>query len=202
MANVAYNNAEALGIQAHEETGYGIPEHKRLKNEFSSKNVWESIKDIKTVGVINHNAEKKIFEIAWPVGVIAALTPSTNPTSTVMYKILIAVKARNAIVIAPHPSAAKCSYETTRMMAQAAEQNGAPPGLISCMQEISLDGTNALMRHKYTALILATGGTPMVRTAHSTGKRSSVCRPLSRSRKSRPVHHSQQSLRPLYHLFN
>jgi acetaldehyde dehydrogenase (acetylating) len=87
-----------------------------------------------------------------------------------MYKILIAVKARNAIVIAPHPSAAKCSYETTRMMAQAAEQNGAPPGLISCMQEISLDGTNALMRHKYTALILATGGTPMVRTAHSTGK--------------------------------
>jgi acetaldehyde dehydrogenase (acetylating) len=170
MANVAYNNAEALGIQAHEETGYGVSEHKRLKNEFASKNVWESIKDIKTVGVINHNAEKKIYEIAWPVGVIAALTPSTNPTSTVMYKILIAVKARNAIVIAPHPSAAKCSYETTRMMAQAAEQNGAPPGLISCMQEISLDGTNALMRHKYTALILATGGTPMVRTAHSTGK--------------------------------
>jgi acetaldehyde dehydrogenase (acetylating) len=170
MANVAYNNAEALGIQAHEETGYGVSEHKRLKNEFASKNVWESIKDIKTVGVINHNAEKKIYEIAWPVGVIAALTPSTNPTSTVMYKILIAVKARNAIVIAPHPSAAKCSYETTRMMAQAAEQNGAPPGLISCMQEISLDGTNALMRHKYTALILATGGTPMVRAAHSTGK--------------------------------
>lgn len=170
MANVAYNNAEALGIQAHEETGYGVSEHKRLKNEFASKNVWESIKDIKTVGVINHNAEKKIYEIAWPVGVIAALTPSTNPTSTVMYKILIAVKARNAIVIAPHPSAAKCSYETTRMMAQAAEQNGAPPGLISCMQNISLDGTNALMRHKYTALILATGGTPMVRAAHSTGK--------------------------------
>jgi acetaldehyde dehydrogenase (acetylating) len=170
MANVVYNNAEALGIQAHEETGYGVSEHKRLKNEFASKNVWESIKDIKTVGVINHNAEKKIYEIAWPVGVIAALTPSTNPTSTVMYKILIAVKARNAIVIAPHPSAAKCSYETTRMMAQAAEQNGAPPGLISCMQEISLDGTNALMRHKYTALILATGGTPMVRAAHSTGK--------------------------------
>ena len=170
MADVAYNNSGALGIQAHEETGYGVSEHKRLKNEFASKNVWESIKDVKTVGVINHNAEKKIYEIAWPVGVIAGLTPSTNPTSTVMYKILVAAKARNAIVIAPHPSAAKCSYETTRMMAEAAEKNGAPPGLISCMQNISLDGTNALMRHKYTALILATGGTPMVRAAHSTGK--------------------------------
>jgi len=170
MAAVAYNNAGALGIQAHEETGYGVPEHKRLKNEFASKNVWESIKDIKTVGVINHDATKKIYEIAWPVGVIAGLTPSTNPTSTVMFKILVAVKARNAIIIAPHPSAAKCSYETARMMAQAAEENGAPPGLISCMQNISLDGTNTLMRHKYTALILATGGSPMVRAAHSTGK--------------------------------
>jgi len=170
MADAAYNNSGALGIQAHEETGYGVSEHKRLKNEFASKNVWESIKDIKTVGVINHDAEKKIYEIAWPVGVIAGLTPSTNPTSTVMYKILVAVKARNAIVIAPHPSAAKCCFETTKMMAQAAEKNGAPPGLISCMQTISLDGTNALMRHKYTALILATGGTPMVRAAHSTGK--------------------------------
>jgi len=170
MAAVAYNNAGALGIQAHEETGYGVPEHKRLKNEFASKNVWESIKDIKTVGVINHDATKKIYEIAWPVGVVAGLTPSTNPTSTVMFKILVAVKARNAIIIAPHPSAAKCSYETARMMAQAAEENGAPPGLISCMQNISLDGTNTLMRHKYTALILATGGSPMVRAAHSTGK--------------------------------
>ncbi|MDF1520945.1 MAG: aldehyde dehydrogenase family protein [Brevefilum sp.] len=170
MAAVAYNNAGALGIQAHEETGYGVPEHKRLKNEFASKNVWESIKDIKTVGVINHDATKKIYEIAWPVGVIAGLTPSTNPTSTVMFKILVAVKARNAIIIAPHPSAAKCSYETAHMMAQAAEENGAPPGLISCMQNISLDGTNTLMRHKYTALILATGGSPMVRAAHSTGK--------------------------------
>lgn len=134
------------------------------------KNVWESIKDLKTVGVIGHDVQKKIYDIAWPVGVIAALTPSTNPTSTVIYKILIAVKARDAIIVAPHPAAAKCSYEAARIMAQAAEANGAPPGLISCMQKISLDGTQALMRHKYTALILATGGTPMVRAAHSTGK--------------------------------
>lgn len=170
MAAIALDAAERLGIMAHEETGYGVPEHKRLKNEFASRNVWESIKDLKTVGIIGHDVEKKIFEIAWPIGVIAGLTPSTNPTSTVMYKILVAVKARNAIVIAPHPAAANCCYETARIMAQAAEQNGAPPGLISCMQNISLEGTQELMHHKYVALILATGGTPMVRAAHSTGK--------------------------------
>ncbi len=170
MSAAALSASERLGIQAHEETGYGVPEHKRLKNIFAAKNVWESIKDIKTVGVVGHDPDKKIYEIAWPVGVIAALTPSTNPTSTVMFKALVAVKARNAIVFAPHPSAAQCSYETARIMAQAAEENGAPPGLISCIQHISLEGTQALMRHKYVALILATGGTPMVRAAHSTGK--------------------------------
>lgn len=170
MATAALDASERLGKMAYEETGYGVPEHKRLKNEFASRNVWESIKDLKTVGVIRHDVAKKIYEIAWPVGVIAGLTPSTNPTSTVMYKILVAVKARNAIVIAPHPVAAQCCYETVRIMAQAAEQQGAPQGLISCMKTISLDGTQALMQHKYVALILATGGTPMVRAAYSTGK--------------------------------
>jgi acetaldehyde dehydrogenase (acetylating) len=170
MATVAMDASERLGIMAQDETGYGVSEHKRLKNLFASRNVWESIKDLKTVGIVNHDVDKKVYDIAWPVGVIAALTPSTNPTSTVMFKILVAVKARNAIVIAPHPAAAKCCYETTRIMAQAAQENGAPPGLISCMQQISLDGTQALMTHKYVAMILATGGTPMVRAAHSTGK--------------------------------
>jgi acetaldehyde dehydrogenase (acetylating) len=170
MSAAALAASERLGIMAHEETGYGVPEHKKLKNDFAARNVWDSIKDEKTVGVIGHNVEKRIYEIAWPAGVIAALTPSTNPTSTVIYKILISIKARDAIVIAPHPAAAKCCYETTRIMAQAAEANGAPPGLIACMQNISLEGTQALMRHKYVALILATGGTPMVRAAHSTGK--------------------------------
>ncbi len=170
MTQAVLAAAERLGTMAHEETGYGVPEHKRLKNEFAARNVWGSIKDEKTVGVISYDVEKRIYDIAWPVGVIAALTPSTNPTSTVIYKILIAVKARDAIIIAPHPSAAKCSYETVKIMAQAAEASGAPPGLIACMQNISLDGTQALMRHKYVALILATGGTPMVRAAHSTGK--------------------------------
>ena len=90
-----------------------LPAHKKLKNEFAAKNVWESIRDMKTVGVIAADEKKRIFDIAWPMGVVAALTPSTNPTSTVIYKILIAVKARDAIVIAPHPSAAKCCYEAT-----------------------------------------------------------------------------------------
>lgn len=170
MSAAALTASERLGIHAHEETGYGVPEHKHLKNVFAAKNVWESIEDLKSVGIVGHDPEKRIYDIAWPVGVIAALTPSTNPTSTIMFKILIAVKARDAIVVAPHPSAAKCSYETTRIMAQAAEENGAPPGLIACMQNISLPGTQELMRHKYVALILATGGTPMVRAAHSTGK--------------------------------
>lgn len=170
MSAAAVSASENLGIRAHEETGYGVPEHKHLKNVFAAKNVWDSIKDLKSVGVIGHDPQKRIYDIAWPVGVVAALTPSTNPTSTIMFKILIAVKARDAIVIAPHPTAANCSYETTRIMAQAAQENGAPPGLISCMQNISLPGTQELMRHKYVALILATGGTPMVRAAHSTGK--------------------------------
>lgn len=170
MAEAAFNASERLGQLAQEETGYGVAAHKRLKNEFAARNVWESIKDIKTTGVIRHDTEKKIYEIAWPMGVVAALTPSTNPTSTVIYKILIAVKARDAIIIAPHPSAAKCSYEAAALMAKVAEENGAPAGLVSCMRHVSLPGTQELMTHKYVAVILATGGTPMVRAAHSSGK--------------------------------
>ncbi len=170
MADAAYRASERLGRMASEETGYGVPEHKKLKNQFASKNVWDSIKDIKTVGVIEHDTVRRLYKIAWPVGVVAALTPSTNPTSTTMFKILIAVKARNAIVCAPHPSAKKCCYDTATLMAQAAVSAGAPPGLISCMQNVSLEGTQELISHRYTALILATGGSPMVKAAHSVGK--------------------------------
>jgi acetaldehyde dehydrogenase (acetylating) len=170
MAEAAFQASESLGRMAYEETGYGVPAHKKLKNEFGSRAVWTSIKDVKTVGVVAHDPSRKIYEIAWPVGVVAALTPSTNPTSTAMFKILIAVKARNGIVIAPHPSAARCTYETTRLMAEAAVAAGAPAGLIGCFQKVSLQGTQELMNHKYTALILATGGSPMVKAAHSVGK--------------------------------
>ncbi|MBC8336647.1 MAG: aldehyde dehydrogenase family protein [Anaerolineales bacterium] len=170
MAEAAYAASERLGRNAAEETGFGVPEHKKLKNEFASKHVWESIKDIKTVGVINHDVARKIYEIAWPVGVVAGLVPSTNPTSTAINKILISVKARNAIVLAPHPFAVKCTTDTAHLMAAAAEQAGAPAGLINALSKISLQGTQELMGHKRVALILATGGGPMVRVAHSMGK--------------------------------
>ena len=170
MAEAAFGAAERLGRMAAEETGFGVPEHKKIKNQFASRAVWESIKDVKTVGFIKKDEVKKLYEIAWPMGVIAALTPSTNPTSTVMNKILMAVKARNAIVVAPHPSAVNCCVETANLMNQAAVAAGAPDGLIHCMSEISLPGTDELLSHKYTALILATGGGAMVRAAHSKGK--------------------------------
>jgi acetaldehyde dehydrogenase (acetylating) len=170
MAAAAYGAAERLGRMAAEETGFGVPEHKKIKNQFASQAVWESIKDVKTVGIIEKDDQKKLYKIAWPMGVIAALTPSTNPTSTVMNKILMAIKARNAIVIAPHPSAVNCCVETAVLMNRAAVEAGAPQGLIHCMSEVTLPGTDELLSHKYTALILATGGGGMVRAAHSKGK--------------------------------
>ena len=170
MAQAAFGGAERLGRMAAEETGFGVPEHKKLKNEFGSKYVWESIKDVKTVGIIRGSKESGIIEIAWPMGVVAALIPSTNPTSTVMNKVLMSVKARNGIVVAPHPSAVNCCAATVKVMIDAAVSAGAPPGLIYCLTQISLEGTGELMSHKRTAVILATGGTPMVRAAHSQGK--------------------------------
>lgn len=170
MAEAGYNASERLGRLACEETGYGVAAHKKLKNEFGSKWVWESIRDLKTVGVIRHDPDRRIYDIAWPMGIVAALIPSTNPTSTAFFKLLISVKARNAIIVSPHPAAARCTYEAVNVMAQAAERAGAPRGLIACLQQVSLEGTQALMTHRSTAVILATGGTPMVRAAHSTGK--------------------------------
>lgn len=170
MADAAFLASARLGQLACQETGYGIPQHKQLKNELGSRIVWESIKNIPTVGVVRHDPQRRIYEIAWPVGVIAALTPSTNPTSTAMFKVLSAVKARNAIVVAPHPSAVRCTLETCRIMQQAAEQAGAPPQLVACLQTISLAGTQELLRHKRVRLILATGGSAMVQAAHSVGK--------------------------------
>jgi acetaldehyde dehydrogenase (acetylating) len=170
MAEAAYRESARLGRLASEETGYGVPEHKTLKNYLGSRNVWESIKNIKTVGVIREERARGLIEIGWPMGVVAAISPSTNPTSTVMYKTLIAVKARNGIVHAPHPAAYRCCGETIRVMAAAGEAAGMPPGLIGCMSKISLAGTQELMRHRRIAVIIATGGSEIVRVAHSMGK--------------------------------
>jgi acetaldehyde dehydrogenase (acetylating) len=170
MADAVFRDAARLGQLAQEETGYGVPGHKRIKIEFASRTVWESIRDIPTVGVLRRDPEKRVVEIGWPVGVIVGLCPSTNPNSTAVYKVLISVKARNGCVIGPHPSAKRCTYEAVRLMVEAGERAGMPKGLVSCMQEVSLPGSQELMRHYATSLILATGGTPMVRAAHSTGK--------------------------------
>jgi len=170
MAEAAYQASAHLGQMAHDETGYGVPAHKQLKNEFASRNVWASIRNQKTVGVIRHDPAKQIYDIGWPMGVVAALIPSTNPTSTVIFKILIAIKTRNAIVIAPHPAAVNSCLEATRIMVEAGQKAGMPPGLVSCMSIISLAGTQALMQHEHTAVILATGGADMVKAAHSVGK--------------------------------
>ncbi|MEX2189700.1 MAG: aldehyde dehydrogenase family protein [Bacteroidota bacterium] len=170
MVDAGYAAAEQLGRLAHEETGFGKPADKRKKNEFATKRVWESIKDLKTVGVINDDKEKRIIEIAEPMGIVAALIPSTNPTSTVMFKAIISVKGRNGFVASPHPRAVKCTSEATRIVARAAEAAGAPPGLIACMTVSSIEGTNELMHHKHTSVILATGSNPMVKAAYSSGK--------------------------------
>jgi len=170
MAEAAYHASERLGRMAQEETGYGVAAHKKLKNEFGSWMVWQSIRDQKTVGVIRHDPDRRLYEIAWPMGVVAALVPSTNPTSTAFFKALIAVKARNAIIFSPHPAAKRCIFDAVQTMALAAENAGAPRGLINCLQQISLQGTQELMTHRHTALILATGGAAMVKVAHSSGK--------------------------------
>jgi acetaldehyde dehydrogenase (acetylating) len=170
MADAGFADAERLGRMAHEETGFGKPEDKKKKNEFATKRVCESIKDLKTVGVIHEDREKKIFEIGEPMGVVAALIPSTNPTSTVMFKAIISVKGRNGFVASPHPRAVKCTLEAARIVSEAAERAGAPHGLIACMSVPSIEGTNELMKHKHTAVILATGSNPMVRAAYSSGK--------------------------------
>lgn len=170
MAEAGYQASERVGRLAQEETSFGVAAHKKIKNQFGSRVVWASLRDLKTVGVVRHDPDRRLYEIAWPMGVVVALVPSTNPTSTAFFKALIAVKSRNAIVFAPHPSAARCTCEAVQTMAVAAENAGAPKGLISCMQQVSLPGTQELMSHRLTALILATGGSPMVRAAHSTGK--------------------------------
>ena len=170
MAEAGAAAAERLGAMAVEETGYGVREHKTLKNQLCSTLLWESIRAVRTVGVIERDEALKLFRVALPMGVVAALIPSTNPTSTAFFKAMIAVKARDAIVITPHPAAARCTAAAAAVMAEAAERAGAPRGLISCMTHCSLAGTNELLRHRAVALILATGGTPMVRAAHSVGK--------------------------------
>lgn len=170
MADAGFEAAERLGRMAHEETGFGKTEDKKKKNEFATRRVWESIRDLRSVGVIREDRERRIIEIAEPMGVVCALIPSTNPTSTVMFKSIISVKGRNGIVASPHPRAAKCTVEAMHTIAQAAEAAGAPQGLMGCLSTPTIEATNELMKHKLVSVILATGSNPMVRSAYSAGK--------------------------------
>ena len=163
-------HAEELARQAVEETGFGNVGDKTVKNRFASGHVWEAIRDMKTVGVLNEHPEEKLWEVGVPVGVIAAIVPSTNPTSTVCYKAMIALKAGNAIVFSPHPKAIKCTLAAARIVAEAAERAGAPKGSVGCLTIPSLDGCKELMGAEQTRLILATGGPAMVKSAYSSGK--------------------------------
>jgi acetaldehyde dehydrogenase (acetylating) len=169
-AAAATAHADKLARIAVEETTYGVVEHKVLKNLFSSQRVYEAIRPLKTVGVVREDKAQGIIEVAVPVGVVAAILPSTNPTSTAIYKILIAIKGRNAIVLSPHPTALRCSCEAAAVMKDAAVKAGAPADVICCFNTPSLPGTQELMKHRRTSVILATGGMAMVRAAYSSGK--------------------------------
>ncbi len=170
MAKAGEAAAEPLARSANEETGFGRVDSKTTKNLFATRILHERMAGMKTCGIIRKLEDDTIWEIATPMGVVAALVPSTNPTSTAMYKAIIAAKARCGIVMSPHPRAKRCTAEALEVVAKAAYQAGAPEGLFGCMTQVSLEGTNALLEHPDADVILATGGSAMVKAAYSKGK--------------------------------
>ena len=170
MVKAAKENAVCLAKMAVEETGFGKFEDKTYKNHMASVMLYESIKDMKTIGIINEDVNQKTMEIAEPMGLLMGIVPSTNPTSTAIFKAMIAIKSRNGIVFSPHPSALKCTLEAVKIVHDAAVNAGAPENIISCISLPSIQATNELMKHKDIALIIATGGPGMVKASYSAGK--------------------------------
>lgn len=170
VADAAFKEAERLANMAVQETGMGVPNHKKMKNEVASRDVYEDIKELKTVGVVGFDRMKKVTEIASPFGVIAGIVPTTNPTSTAIFKTLISLKTRNALVLSPHPYAVDCTKEALEICRVAAEKAGAPEGLLHCLTLSSMEATQQLMKHPDIHLILATGGGALVKAAYSSGK--------------------------------
>ncbi len=170
MARAIEPQAKRLGAMAVEETGYGNVADKRIKNLFNALSVADWLRDVTTLGLLWSDESTKVAAFGEPMGVVAALIPVTNPTSTIIYKVLSAVKAGNAIVCAPHPRGVKCGIETVNIMAAAAEQLGAPKGLIQCLDQVTQQGTAELMSHRRTSVVMATGGPAMVKAAYSSGK--------------------------------
>lgn len=169
IAQAGVRNARRLAQMAHEDTGFGIVEDKVIKNVFASQGVYEHIKDMKTVGEVSRDAAKGLRVIAVPVGVVAGLLPSTNPTSTALYKSEISIKSGNAIVFSPHPAALRCISETVKVIRQAIAEAGGNEDLVSCITIPTMEATDNLMHHRDVAMILATGGSAMVRAAYSSG---------------------------------
>ncbi|MFN0104314.1 MAG: aldehyde dehydrogenase family protein [Bryobacteraceae bacterium] len=170
MAEAARGHAERLGQMAVEETGYGNAKDKLAKNMLAAERLPNELRGMKTIGVLAERTAEKITEIAVPVGVVAAILPTTNPTSTAIYKTLIALKAGNAIVLSPHPRARGCTCATAEVLYRAAVSAGAPEGIIQCLTQPTVEATNELMRHPRTAVILSTGGAGIVKAAYSSGK--------------------------------
>ena len=163
-------HAQRLAELAVEETGYGNVKDKVAKNLLCSDWLARAIRPMKTVGILREDTERKIVEVGVPMGVVAAIAPTTNPTSTAIFKALISLKAGNAVVLSPHPHAKRCTAETCDVLHAAAVGAGAPDGIIQCLTSPTTEGTQALMRHEKTAVILATGGQGLVRAAYSSGK--------------------------------
>ncbi|HAR84417.1 MAG TPA: acetaldehyde dehydrogenase (acetylating) [Clostridium sp.] len=170
MVRVAEENAVCLAQMAVEETGFGKVEDKTFKNHLAATILYESIKDMKTIDIIREDEVNKLIEIAEPVGLVMGIVPSTNPTSTAIFKAMISIKSRNAIVFSPHPSAAKCTIKAAQLMHDAAVEAGAPENVITCVTSPSIGATNELMKSKEVAIIIATGGPGMVKAAYSAGK--------------------------------
>jgi len=170
MARAIEPEAERLGALAVEETGYGNVPDKRVKNLFNALSVADYLREIKTLGMLWRDDATKIAAFGEPMGVVAALIPVTNPNSTIIFKVLSAVKAGNAIVCAPHPRGVKSGIATIEIMARVAEQMGAPKGLIQCLDQVTIQGTAELMKHRRTSVVMATGGPAMVKAAYSSGK--------------------------------
>jgi acetaldehyde dehydrogenase (acetylating) len=169
-AAAATEAGESLARLAEEETGYGNVPDKIIKNRLASVDVTRAIRGMKTVGIIREDREKGILEIGEPVGVVAAVIPSTNPTSTTIYKTLISLKSRNGVVLSPHPTAMRCICESAGVLIHAALKTGAPEGLIQCLEHPTMQGTQELMRNRLTGVILATGGSGLVRAAYASGR--------------------------------
>ena len=169
VAEAGVRNAKRLAKMAHEETGFGIEADKVIKNVFGSRGVYEAIKDMKTIGVLEVDEEKKTKKIAIPVGIVAGLIPSTNPTSTAFYKSEIALKGGNAIIFSPHPNAKNCIVEAVKVIRTAIAEAGGNEDLVSVITIHTIQATDMLMKHPDVAMILATGGSAMVRAAYSSG---------------------------------